>query len=437
MSSIREYVMAHELFCHHDHHRSYAEFDAARDTYDYRGLLGYSEADLITAGGRGMGGEPLTHETMAQWWPYCRTTGYGQAVVQGCRHLFGLEYGAETWPAVTEALRASIAGQTAAEVYHHYVHEQAQNRWTIHDGCWTLEGASALHAENYPETYRFTFRRDELFAMVDAAPIEELERFTERSILNLDDLVAAVNAAIDRFQATGKLAALKIGMAYQRDLVIGNPTRHEAERAFERIRSRKAQWDGVQQSSGAVDALASRALGDYLLHALFHRAHDDDLPVQIHTGYLAGNWGALTGTKASHLIPVLDRYRRVRFDLFHASWPWASEVGAIAKNYPNVWLDMCWAWTMNPSESARALSEWLDGVPFNKIFAYGADTGLPWCNMGYSLQAKEGVAAVLEDKVSRGWYDRRTAEEVADHILLRNGEAFFGLGREAGQGRRG
>ena len=48
--------------------------------------------------------------------------------------------------------------------------------------------------------------------------------------------------------------------------------------------------------------------------------------------------------------------------------------------------------------------------------------------MGYSLQAKEGVAAVLEEKVARGWYDRRTAEEVADHLLLRNGEMFFGLG---------
>lgn len=427
MSSIRDHVLAHDLFCHHDHHWSYEEFDAGRAGYDYRSLLGYAGADLITAGAGGQDGDKPAHEAMTQWWPYCRTTGYGQAVALGCRQLFGLDYAPENWPAVTEALRASFENRTAAEVYRYYVHQRAQNRWTIHDGCWTLEGASALHAASYPESYRFTFRRDELFAMTDATPIEGLERFTGRAVLNLDDLVAALNAAIDRFQATGKLAALKIGMAYQRDLVIGNPTRYEAERAFERIRSRKSQWEGMQQSGGAVDAAASRALGDYLLHALFHRAHDDDLPVQIHTGYLAGNWGALSGTKASHLIPVFDRYRKVRFDLFHASWPWASEVGAIAKNYPNVWLDMCWAWTMNPSESARALSEWLDGVPYNKIFAYGADTGLPWCNVGYSLQAKEGVAAVLEEKMARGWYDRRTAEEVADHLLLRNGEMFFGL----------
>lgn len=133
------------------------------------------------------------------------------------------------------------------------------------------------------------------------------------------------------------------------------------------------------------------------------------------------------GTRAMLLIPILERYRRVRFDLFHASWPWTSELGALAKNYPNVWPDMCWAWTMNPAESERTLSEWIDGVPFNKIFAYGADTRWPWCDVGYALQAKLGIARVLESKIEAGYLNQRTAEEVADRIMLRNGEEFFGL----------
>jgi len=82
---------------------------------------------------------------------------------------------------------------------------------------------------------------------------------------------------------------------------------------------------------------------------------------------------------------------------------------------------------MNPAESARALSEWLDGVPFNKIFAYGADTRLPWCNVGYSLQAKIGIARVLEEKIAAGFISEKTAEEIAAHIMLKNGEEFFGL----------
>ena len=104
-----------------------------------------------------------------------------------------------------------------------------------------------------------------------------------------------------------------------------------------------------------------------------------------------------------------------------------SELGAIAKNYPNVYPDLCWAWTMNPAESERALSEWLDAVPFNKIFGYGADTAWPWCDVGYSLQARIGITRVLDQKIQAGYFSRATAEEVASALLLGNGEGFYGL----------
>ena len=104
-----------------------------------------------------------------------------------------------------------------------------------------------------------------------------------------------------------------------------------------------------------------------------------------------------------------------------------SELGAIAKNYPNVYPDMCWAWAMNPAESERGLGEWLDGVPFNKIFGFGADTGFPLCNVGYSMQARIGIARALERKVEAGYFSQSTAEEVASAIMLKNGEEFYGL----------
>jgi hypothetical protein len=428
MSAIREYVMEHDLFCHHDHHVDFEEFDTNRENYSYRSLLGYAEADLFTAKGeRPRDKEGVKDEEVAQLWPKIRATGYGRAVSLGCQELFGMEYEPDNFGSITGALQSLIEDRSAQEVYSLLVHEKAQNAWTLHDGRFRVENENALKDGLFPSTYRFAFRMDPLFEIVDEAPIVALERFTGCSVHTLDQFLQALNVAIDRFDDTGKLAAFKVGMAYGRDLSVGSPTRYEAERAFTRIRSRKAFWDGIQQNTGAVDAQTGRALGDYLLHALLQRASDDDMPVQFHTGYLAGNWGSLNGTKASHLIPLFDRYRSVRFDLFHASWPWASELGAIAKNYPNVWPDMCWAWTMNPAESARALSEWLDGVPFNKIFAYGADTGLPWCNMGYSLQAKRGIAHVLEKKIAADFISEDTAEEIADCIMLENGKSFFDL----------
>lgn len=426
MSDIRDYVLQHALFCHHDHHHSYLTFDAGREGYDHRSLLGYATADLVTAAGPGVTLEGA-QERLGELWPYIRTTGYGRAVDLTARECFGLEYAPENWPAITEALQAAIRGRSAEEIYDEYVHQRAQNAWTVHDLHFQVTDDTALRDDIYPNTYRFAFRMDSLLAMVDATPIGHLEAFTGYPVHTLDGLVDALNMAIDAFQDTGLLASIKIGMAYQRDLVVGDPTHHEAEQAFNRIRSRKTFWDGIQQGTGAVDARDGRALGDYMFHQLIQRAAEEGLPVQIHTGYLAGNWGSLAGTKALHLLPIFDRYRTVRFDLFHASWPWASELGAIAKNYPNVWADLCWAWAMNPAESERALGEWLDGVPFNKIFAYGADTRLPWCNVGYSLQAKIGVARALEAKIAAGYFSEATACDVADHILLQNGVDFYGL----------
>ena len=336
MSTIREYVMRHALFCHHDHHNSYADFDAERESYSFESLLGYAGADLVTAEGTRPPKGPMDAERIARLWPKIRVTGYGRAVSLGCRELFGLDYAPENFEAITEALQTAIKGKSAAGVYDYFVHEVAMNKWTIQDGNFRLDSASAFQDDMYPTSYRFAFRMDDLFNMVDAAPIEMLERFCDLSIHTLDQFVEALNIAIDRFKATGLMAALKNGMAYRRDLIVGDPTHHEAELAFNRIRSRKAFWGGVQQNNGAVGVSEGRALADYMFHRFIQRACDDDIPVQIHTGYLAGNWGSLNGTKASNLIPILEKYRGVRFDLFHASWPWTSELGAMAKEFPSV-----------------------------------------------------------------------------------------------------
>jgi len=432
-SSIREYVAAHPLFCHHDHHLDFASFDAGRGGLDFRGLLGYAEGDLATAaGGRPDEKEP-GRERIERLWRFVRTTGYGRAVELCCRELFGLEYGPANFDRITEALRALVGDRPAPEIYDELVKGRANCPWVIQDGIrlendWISPGILSFRADRYPPYYRFAFRPDALFSIVDDAPIAALERASGLEARSLDGLARALDAVVDRLRSSVPLASFKIGIAYDRDLRVGAPTRHEAERAFDRIRNRKLAWGGVQQNRGAVNAREGRVLSDWLLRRFVERASDDDIPVQVHTGYLAGNWGALEGSRAIHLLPLFDTYRRVRFDIFHASWPWAEELGAIAKNYPNVHLDMCWAWTMSPASCERILYQWLDEVPFNKIFAFGADTIYPWCDVGYAAQARLGIGRVLERKVESGAFSEATAREVADAIMLGNGLEFYHLG---------
>jgi predicted TIM-barrel fold metal-dependent hydrolase len=427
-NSIRDFVMGHALFCHHDHHFNFRQFDRERESYDYRSLLGgYAESDLTTAAGARPPSDRDEAASVAALWPKIRTTGYGRAVALGCRELFDLDYSPENFAQITEALQASIAGKSAAEAYDYFVSQKANTRWVLNDSHTYGNDPAQFAPGSYPDYYRFTWRMDSLWAMLDRGPIDELERATGLSITSLDRFVTAMNAGITRFKEAVPLAAIKIAMAYYRDLAVADPTRHEAEAAFNRIVSRPTVHDPIQQDSGAVSAREARPLSDYLFHRLMQRADDEDLPVQIHTGYLAGNWGSLTSTKASYLIPVFEKYRRVRFDVMHASMPWTSEIGAIAKNYPNVYPDLCWAWTMNPAHSERTLSEWLDAVPFNKIFGYGADTGRPWCDVGYALQARIGIARVLEQKIEAGYFSPATAEDVAAAIMLHNGEELLAV----------
>jgi predicted TIM-barrel fold metal-dependent hydrolase len=421
-------VINHPLFCHHDHHFNFRHFDRERDSYDYRSLLGgYAESDLTAAAGARPPEEEEEGGAVAARWSKIRTTGYGRAVTLGCRELFGLEYAPENFAAITDALRATLGGKSAAQAYDYFVRTKANTRWVLNDGHTYGNNPAEYTNEAYPDYYRFTWRMDSLCAMLDRSPVDELQRKTGLSITSLPRFVEAINTSISRFREAVPLAAIKIAMAYYRDLAVGPPTQHEAEAAFNRIMSRDTVHAPLQQDSGTVNAKEARPLSDYLFHRLLERADDEDLPVQIHTGYLAGSWGSLNSTKASYLIPIFERYRRVRFDIMHASWPWTSELGAIAKNYPNVYPDLCWAWTMNPAASERALSEWLDGVPFNKIFGYGADTGRPWCDVGYALQARLGIARVLEQKIEAGYFSPETAEEVASAIMLHNGEELIGV----------
>jgi predicted TIM-barrel fold metal-dependent hydrolase len=157
------------------------------------------------------------------------------------------------------------------------------------------------------------------------------------------------------------------------------------------------------------------------------RAREFGLPVQLHTGYLAGNWGNPGQGDPELLVPIFQRYRGVQFDLFHAGWPYSEVAGAIGKAFPNVYLDMCWAWAMNPAQMERILSEWLSAVPHNKIFAFGGDTGQPFAMVGYAVQARLGIAGVLERKLEGGEYDLETAKRVAGCIMHRNGREAYGL----------
>jgi hypothetical protein len=229
------------------------------------------------------------------------------------------------------------------------------------------------------------------------------------------------------------VTSFKIGIPYSRSLAIAEPTLHEAEAAFGRMMNvtvgttvDSGPGHGVRGMS-RVSAEELRPLQDYMLHQYVRRIEAESLGLQVHTGYLAGNSGVLNDIRVMEMVPFIIRYPRVRFDLFHAGWPYTEEHAVIGKEFPNVWLNLCWAWTMNPVTTEMALDSWLASVPHTKIFGYGGDTGSPICEYGYAQQARVGIARVLEKWVARGDMTVREAKDVATDIMLLNGCRFHGL----------
>ncbi|NIO14567.1 MAG: hypothetical protein GTO31_11950, partial [Xanthomonadales bacterium] len=178
-------VMQQPLFCQHNHHVSFREFEAGRSGYDHRSLLGYADTDLRTAAGARppCGEDWLAH--LDTFWSKIRTTGYGRAVSRACRELFGLEYSPEHFAEITRALQAAIAGRSASQVFDYFVREKSGTKWVLSDAKLDITDLAAYAPDLHPGYYRFAWRRDELFYPIDFAPFARLEQGTGVAILSL------------------------------------------------------------------------------------------------------------------------------------------------------------------------------------------------------------------------------------------------------------
>jgi len=267
-----------------------------------------------------------------------------------------------------------------------------------------------LHPDFFKKVLRYG---SDILTVSDVSTLKKFEKRFNKSFKKLCDLDSFLDEFTETAYKTGNLVGLKIAVAYARNLTFEDVCFDDANTVFADILNEKK-----------VDA---KPLSDYLIHNIFKRAEKLNIPVQIHTGFLAGCWQDVSGTNPSQLIPVFQKYKNVKFDVFHAGWPFSELLGSIGKSFPNVWLDMCWAWAMNPVQMERILDEWLSCVPCSKIFAFGADTWSPFTALGYAEQARNGIANVLEKKMKSNEYDLETAKFVAERIMNKNAEEFFNI----------
>ena len=384
----------------------------------------YSSSDLIIAGASPDDVARLTDSTdedlegrfagVAAAWEMAQFTGYGEAVRIAARDLYEIEVVSAT---------TVRAGQQRL---------QALRR---KGGCLALlrDRAKLDHVQtdlgldviDLPRTSAAFFLRDLSLRRFASGLIDDpvLEAATGVTVRNLATLEQSMEALFARCAPLS--IAVKSQHAYVRTLAWRKRTDAEAERAVRAVLGEGPGGDDSQSE-------ARLCLGDWALARGVELASAYDLPIKIHTGYLAET--AQTGTsmpvdrlRAGHLAPLLMEYPDARFVLMHIAYPYSDELIALAKHFGNVYVDLCWAWAIDPFATRDFVRRFLHAVPMNKLFAFGDDTTTPSMAYAYAVQMRRWLTRALEEEVADGFMTTRQAIDGATQLLRGNQLACFDI----------
>jgi glyoxylase-like metal-dependent hydrolase (beta-lactamase superfamily II) len=223
-----------------------------------------------------------------------------------------------------------------------------------------------------------------------------VESLVDVAITSLDEFMEAVYEVFERGIERGAVG-LKDQSAYDRNLAYELPTTAEAEKLFNHL---------LADPRNALGWPESKPLNDYLFHQYKRFARELDLPVQVHTGHMAGTYNRVDKANAALLASALELHKEVRFDLFHGNWPYLDDYLFLGKNYPNVALDLCWLHIIDPGYADELLTRAVLAIPHSKLHAFGGDYfDVPEFAAAHLQVAREVVAGALAKLVERGWLE--------------------------------
>lgn len=391
-------------------------------------MLHYVESDLMSAGmsrpfaldwGKNLKVQDTTIPLSERWalftqyWKEMRFTGYGRALRMVVNDIYGLDINVLT-PASCQELNNRIAAANTPGLYRRILKDKARIELSLVD-----VSNSKINREFFTPVMRF-----DNFMIVQGR--KDLELITEKTgvvIHSLKDMVHALEVAFAMAVKEG-IVGVKSGLAYERRIYYPRPTESEAEAAFNKVVD---TFVGYARTDIVPSRNETLPYQNYMMHQICQLAAKYKLPFQIHTGLQTGAGNIITNSKPTDLVNLIMEYPDVKFDLFHGSYPYGHELGAMAKNFPNVYIDMCWMHIISPKLSQDCLSEWIETVPGNKILGFGGDYSYVEGAYAHARMAREVIATVLAEKVISKYLTEDEANELAVKILRTNAIELFNL----------
>jgi uncharacterized protein len=414
---IFDYVSDLEIIDTHEH---LPQYESARDK-DTDVLKEYTQqyfgSDLVSAGMQ-EGNMARVQDTgipiMERWnlvecyWEAARNTGYGRCLDISARDLYGVK---------------KICRETLEEVNHKFLKslEPGHYQKVLKEKSKISIGLLDRCLDCDSMFFRSVFRMDSLIYPRGLVEVKGIEKEAGIRICCFDDWLEACEIILDKALRQG-VVALKNGLAYSRPLHYERVSKNEAEVEFNELFkiNHIPTWDRQVSVYG-------KKFQDYMMHFVLRLANKRNLTYQFHTGIQAGNGNRISSSDPSLLSNLFLDYPDVDFDIFHIGYPYQHIVSVLAKTFPNVYIDMCWAHIISPNACVHALVEWLDTVPANKISAFGGDSHSVDAVYGHQYIARVNVSKSLAQKVDEGDMDMDAAKHIASLLFYENPLRIFKL----------
>lgn len=414
-TDLAQHIQATPMVDTHEHLYSEARYvNDGPDILEDLFAKNYIVADLVVAGATPEAAERLrdSHDPdlEARWngvkdaWQYCQHTGYGQAVRLIARHVYGMDE--ITLPALLAARERNAQRRRPGERLRILQQEGNLDHVQIDNLAW-----ECLPDESGPDFFLYDLSwRTFCSGEIDAAHIYNTFGIEVTDVASLREAMEAI------FLTWGPYAiAIKSQHAYDRTLRWQERTDADANAILTKLLAGRD-----------ITPDERLCLGDWCLSRGVELAVRYNLPFKLHTGYYCRvNRLVIDRIRPGHLCTLLMRYPQARFVLMHAGYPFMDETLAVAKHFPNVFVDMCWAWSIDPLGASQFLQRAIHTIPTNKLFAFGGDTLWPSAAAAYAWQARTWLTRAFQAMIDHGDLTERETIALASRVMQLNQRDCF------------
>lgn len=355
-------------------------------------------------------------DIFAAWYPHFQAHSYCQAVVIALRELYQLrEVSKEEFLRISNILGNEDHSSLYRDLFARYGIEKALT-FIAYDDTRAFEHHPLLTP--VPSLHDIM-----IHSFLD---IKRLEAATGMDIVYLSDVCSALDALFADYHKQG-IKNIKFANGNRRVLNFQACTFEQAERTFNAImdiRITGEHYNGVQAFPRLPDEQIL-TLDNYLTPYMVSLAQKYNMNVIFHISTHVWNLNSVEPCRAQHLEWLIRKFPKVRFVLLHCSMPFIDEAVLLARNFPNVYLNMTWCHIIDRLQTMELIKKCATTLPLNKIHAFGGDYSYPHTAIGHLMLAKDNLYQALCELIDRQMITQDQAYYIVRAWLYDNPVHFY------------